>query len=138
MVCQEAALAKDWMVYLDLIGSEHGYIHRVALTAEGDKRVENLKIKTEKRNHDDEARPQSDQEGQGIKHAFCTIMGGFVIDVESEASFLPGQRKSLTLTANSIKSIAERFPTLLPEVSMQALSRSRSWAYKQADSSHNA
>ena len=90
MVCQEAALVEDWQAHLDLIGSEHGYIHRVALTVEGDKSAENLKIKIEKRNHDDEARPQSNQEGQGIKHAFCAIMGGFVIDVESRASYLPG------------------------------------------------
>lgn len=48
-------------------------------------------------------------------------MGGFVINIESEASFLPGQRRSMTLTAKGIQYIAEHFPTLLPDVSKEEI-----------------
>ena len=84
-------------------------------------RLKKLKFKAEKRGHDGEARPQSNFEEWGMKHAFYSIMGGFVIDVDSEAFFLPGQRKSMTLTAKGIQYIAERFPTLLPDVSEEEI-----------------
>ena len=84
-------------------------------------RLKNLKFKAEKRVYNGEARPHSNPEEWGMKHAFYSIMGGFVIDVESEASFLPGQRKSMTLTAKGIQYIAERFPTLLPDVSEEEI-----------------
>lgn len=49
-------------------------------------------------------------------HAFYAIMGGFVIDVRNGASFLPGQRRGMTLTVNGIEFIARRYPQLLPDV----------------------
>ena len=80
--------------------------------------LKKLKFKAEKRGHDGEVSvPGGNSEEWGMKHAFYAIMGGFVIDVESEAEFLPGQRKSMALTAKGIQNIAERFPALLPDVS---------------------
>ena len=49
-------------------------------------------------------------------HAFYAIMGGFVIDVGNRVSFLPGQRRGMTLTVNGIEFIARRYPQLLPDV----------------------
>ncbi|KAG7006666.1 hypothetical protein G7Y79_00013g034380 [Physcia stellaris] len=49
-------------------------------------------------------------------HAFYAVMGGFVIDVGDGASFLPGQRRRMTLTVNGIEFIARRYPQLLPGV----------------------
>ena len=80
-------------------------------------RLKNLKIKAKKRDYDGEAHSRE----WGMKHAFYAIMGGFVIDVESEAFFLPGQRKSMTLTAKGIQYIAEHFPKLLPDVSEEEI-----------------
>lgn len=80
-------------------------------------RLKNLRIKAEKRGYGGEA-----HSGEwGMKHAFYAIMGGFVIDIESEASFLPSQRKSMTLTAKGIQYVAEHFTTLLPDVSEEEI-----------------
>ncbi len=69
-----------------------------------------------------------------------------MIDVDSKDPFLPGHRKRMTLTAKGIQFIAERFPTLLPELSeadirdksKAALSRNQLFAYRLAGSSCNA
>lgn len=65
------------------------------------KRLKNLNINS-----------PSNQEKWGMKHAFYAIMGGFVIDIEGEESFLPGQRRNMTLTAKGVQHIAERFPEI--------------------------
>ena len=79
--------------------------------------MKNLNIKITKRVQDSDARSQSKEEKWGMKHAFFAILGGFVIDIEGEESFLFGQRRSMTLTAKGIQQIAEHFPTLLPDIS---------------------
>ena len=81
------------------------------------KEVKKLNIKVTKKSQDHEASAQSEQEEWGMVHAFYAIMGGFVIDIDSRESSLPGQRKRMTLTAKGIRFIAERFPTLLPDLS---------------------
>lgn len=92
------------------------------------KRVKMLNIKAGKRAKDDDERSQSryedivrsqsilNHEEWGMVHAFYAIMGGFVIEIDNEESFLPGQRKRMTLTTKGIQYIAERFPTLLPDL----------------------
>ena len=92
------------------------------------KRVKKLNIKGKKRARDDDARSQShheetvrsqsilEHEEWGMVHAFYAIMGGFVIEMDSEKSFLPGQRRRMTLTTKGLQFIAERFQTLLPDL----------------------
>ncbi len=85
--------------------------HRVA------KALKKLIIKVKKKTQNVDERSQSHPEEWGMVHCFYAIMGGFVIDVDSKDPFLPGHRKRMTLTAKGIQFIAERFPTLLPELS---------------------
>ena len=52
----------------------------------------------------------------GHEACFLRYYGGIRHRLEGEESFLPGHRRGVTLTANGIRFIAERFPTLLPDV----------------------
>ena len=91
------------------------------------KGVKGLKSKVEKRaqsenvhsqsHYEDGGRSKSICEEWGMTHAFYAIMGGFVLETDCEEPFLPAQRKRMTLTAKGIQYIAERCPTLLPNIS---------------------
>ena len=91
------------------------------------KGVRGLNIKVEKRtqnenvhsqsHYEDGGRPKRECEEWGMTHAFYAVMGGFVLEMDSEEPFLPAQRKRMTLTAKGIQYIAERFPALLPNIS---------------------